>query len=84
VRETVLDLAVDEIWRYGADSAQIPGRLAAMLKNLKATARPKYQPSTSIWSGRIAARLADSATGGPGRVSSGIERRTQNRTASSQ
>ncbi len=73
---TVLDLAVDEIWRYGADSAQVPGRLAAMLTDLKAAARPAYQPSISVWSGRIAARLADSATGGPGRVSSGIERPT--------
>jgi len=79
-----LDLAVDEIWRYGADSAQIPGRLAAMLTDLKAAARPEYQPSISVWSGRIAARRADSAASGFGPVVAGIERRTRNSTVSNQ
>jgi uncharacterized membrane protein len=48
-----LDLAVAEIWRYGADSAQVPGRLSAMLAELSAVALPEYDPFLRQWAKRI-------------------------------
>ena len=36
-----MDLAIGEIWHYGSDAAQVPGRLSAMLADLSAAARPE-------------------------------------------
>jgi len=58
-----LDLAVGEIWRYGADAAQIPGRLAAMLADLDTAALPGYRPAIAGWAQRIGG--AATAAGGP-------------------
>jgi hypothetical protein len=47
-----VDLALEEIWRYGSDAAQVPGRIAAMLADLSAAALPEYQPVIWRWSAR--------------------------------
>ncbi|MGI8450227.1 MAG: DUF2254 domain-containing protein [Streptosporangiaceae bacterium] len=49
-----LDLAVGEIWHYGASAAQVPGRLAAMRDDLYAAALPVYLPAITAWSRRVA------------------------------
>ena len=48
-----VDLAVQEIWRYGSDAAQVPGRLSAMLADLSAAALPQYLPVLRQWADRI-------------------------------
>ena len=48
-----VDLAVQEIWHYGSDAAQVPGRLSAMLADLSAAALPEYLPVLRQWAGRI-------------------------------
>lgn len=48
-----VDLAVQEIWRYGSDAAQVPGRLRAMLADLSAAALPQYLPVLRHWADRI-------------------------------
>jgi uncharacterized membrane protein len=48
-----VDLAVQEIWHYGSDAAQVPGRLRAMLADLSAAARPEYLPVLRQWAERI-------------------------------
>jgi len=53
-----LDLAVAEIWRYGCDSPQIPGRLLRMLDDLQAVARPEYRPALETWQLRLAEAAA--------------------------
>jgi uncharacterized membrane protein len=58
----LLDLAVGEIWHYGAGAAQVPGRLAAMLDDLDTVALPAYRPVIAAWSGRV----ADGQRTGPG------------------
>ena len=42
-----LDLAVDEIAHYGADSLQVPRRLDAMLLDLEAAATPAHRPTVA-------------------------------------
>jgi len=48
-----LDLAVGEIWHYGADAAQVPARMASMLADLAAAALPGYQGDIRRWSDLI-------------------------------
>lgn len=48
-----LDLAVGEIWHYGADAAQVPSRMASMLADLATAALPVYQADIRRWSDRI-------------------------------
>ncbi len=48
-----VDLAVREIWRYGSDAAQVPGRLSAMLADLSAAALPEYLPVLRQWAETI-------------------------------
>ncbi len=48
-----VDLAVREIWHYGSDAAQVPGRLRAMMADLAAAARPEYLPVLRQWAERI-------------------------------
>jgi uncharacterized membrane protein len=50
-----LDLAVGEIWRYGADAAQVPGRLATMLADLHTAALPACRPAIAAWSRQVKA-----------------------------
>lgn len=66
-----LDLAVGEIWRYGADAVQVPGRLAAMLADLHAAALPEYRPVIAGWARRVEGGTADAddhtaSVAGPG------------------
>jgi uncharacterized membrane protein len=46
-------LAVQEVWRYGSDAAQVPGRLNAMLADLSTAARPEYLPVLRQWAETI-------------------------------
>jgi len=48
-----VDLAVREVWHYGSDAAQVPGRLSAMLADLSAAALPEYLPALRLWAERI-------------------------------
>jgi uncharacterized membrane protein len=49
-----VDLAVQEIWRYGSDAAQVPGRITAMLADLSTAALPEHLPALKSWTARIA------------------------------
>lgn len=51
-----VELAVGEIWRYGSEAAQVPGRLRSMLADLSAAARPENQPVLDQWAARIGDR----------------------------
>jgi uncharacterized membrane protein len=44
-----LHVAVAELWHYGAGGAQVPERLAVMLRDLHAAARPEHRPTTRSW-----------------------------------
>lgn len=48
-----LQLAVEEIWHYGRDSPQVPGRLRRMLDDLHAVARPEHRPTIEAWRTRL-------------------------------
>ena len=48
-----VDLAIREIWRYGSDAAQVPGRISAMLADLSAAALPEHLPVLRQWAARI-------------------------------
>jgi len=48
-----VDLAVQEIWHYGSDAAQVPSRLRAMLADLSTAGRPEYLPVLRQWAERI-------------------------------
>lgn len=48
-----LQLGVEEIWHYGRDSPQIPGRLRRMLDDLHAVARPEHRPAIEAWRTRL-------------------------------
>lgn len=48
-----LDLAVSEIWRYGSDAAQVPGRIAAMLTDLDRAALPEHRGDVRAWMHRL-------------------------------
>lgn len=48
-----VDLAIEEIWRYGADSAQVPGRLRAMVLDLSNAALPEHLPVLNCWAARL-------------------------------
>lgn len=50
-----LDLAVGEIWHYGAGAAQVPARLAAMLADLQTAALPPHRPEIAAWSRQLKA-----------------------------
>lgn len=45
----LLDLAVGQIWHYGAQDAQVPGRLHQMLTDLSHVALPADQPAVRRW-----------------------------------
>lgn len=48
-----LQITVAEIWRYGADAAQIPGRMSTMLVDLASAALPEHQEPITAWRARI-------------------------------
>jgi uncharacterized membrane protein len=50
-----LNLAIGEIWHYGADAAQVPARLAAMLTDLHTAALPAHRPEIVAWSRQLKA-----------------------------
>lgn len=56
-----VDLAIEEIWRYGSDSAQVPGRLRAMLVDLSDAALPEHLPVLSRWAVELSATVGDRA-----------------------
>ena len=58
-----LDLAIGEIWHYGSGAAQVPGRLAGMLADLKTAALPEYQDDLQRWVERICPAI--DGQGGP-------------------
>lgn len=47
--EDYLQVAVAELWRYGADNSQIPERLGAMLLDLETAARPDHRAAVLHW-----------------------------------
>jgi uncharacterized membrane protein len=49
-----VDLAIREVWHYGPDAAQVPGRLSALLADLSAVALPEYLPVMRDWAETIA------------------------------
>lgn len=48
-----VEFAVGELWRYGAEAAQIPGRLMAMLDDLGSTATEEHRPVVAEWRERV-------------------------------
>jgi len=44
-----VDLAVEEIWHYGAEGVQVPRRLMIMLSDLSAAALPEHLPVLERW-----------------------------------
>ncbi len=60
----LVDLAVQEIWHYGSDAAQVPGRLRAMLTDLSAAALPQYLPVLRQWADTIDGSAAGSQPAG--------------------
>lgn len=51
--EDYLDVALEEIWYYGADSTQVPDRLAVLLRDLRTVARPEHLPAVERWCARV-------------------------------
>ena len=54
-----LELAVGELWHYGARAAQVPARMTSMLADLQSAALPCYRPAIAAWSRRINAAGPD-------------------------
>jgi uncharacterized membrane protein len=52
--EDLLDLAVREIWHYGAEAAQVHERLTVMLDDLGSVALPGHRAAIAAWSERLA------------------------------
>ena len=48
-----LDLAIGEIWHYGANAARVPHRLAVLLEDLSTVALQEYQQDLRLWAERI-------------------------------
>ncbi|HEX5496195.1 MAG TPA: DUF2254 domain-containing protein [Mycobacteriales bacterium] len=48
-----LNLTVAEIWRYGADVAQIPGRMTTLLTDLADAALPENHHAITTWTAHI-------------------------------
>ena len=76
-----VDLAVREIWRYGSDAAQVPGRLSTMLADLSVAARPEYLPVLRQWKERIDGPAACSQQEGCGAAGSSYVASPLNRVA---
>ena len=53
-----LDLALDEITHYGADSLQVPRRLDTMLLDLEAAATPAHRPVVAAKAAHVARAVA--------------------------
>lgn len=51
-----LDVALEEIWYYGADSTQVPDRLAVLLRDLRTVAWPEHRPAVERWCTRVLPR----------------------------
>jgi uncharacterized membrane protein len=45
----LLDMAIGEIWHYGSEEVQVPGRIAEMLADLNEVARPEHQAAVHHW-----------------------------------
>lgn len=48
-----LDLALQELQQYGADSLQVRRRLRALLTDLEAAAQPQHRPAVTAWLTRL-------------------------------
>jgi uncharacterized membrane protein len=48
-----LDVAVGEIWRYGSDAAQVPGRIHALLADLASAALPEHRGAVDRWTALV-------------------------------
>ncbi len=62
-----LDLALDEIAHYGADSLQVPRRLDSMLLDLEAAATPAHRPTVAAKAAELRHRRRGLAWGSGGR-----------------
>jgi uncharacterized membrane protein len=51
-----LELAVGEVWHYGAEAAQVAARMARMLEDLESAALPCYRPAIAAWYRRVTER----------------------------
>ncbi len=51
-----LDVALAEVWHYGADAAQVPERLAALLRDLRSVVLPEHRLPVERWCTRVDAR----------------------------
>ncbi len=59
----LLDLAVDEIARWGADGVQTPRRLRSMLADLEAAATAEHRPVLQAKASRLTVPGAEARTG---------------------
>jgi len=48
-----LDVAVGEIWRYGSDAAQVPGRIHVLLADLASAALPEHRGAVDRWTALV-------------------------------
>lgn len=56
----LLDLVVGQIWHYGADAAEVPGRLSRMLEDLGDVASPDDRAAIARWRRTVAGHAAAS------------------------
>jgi uncharacterized membrane protein len=42
-------MAIGEIWHYGSEEVQVPGRIAEMLADLNEVARPEHRAAVHHW-----------------------------------
>ncbi|MFN2497307.1 MAG: DUF2254 domain-containing protein [Pseudonocardiaceae bacterium] len=60
-----LQVALVEIWFYGSDSAQVPERLATLLRDLQSVALPEHRPVVQLWAAVIEPVVARRRAGYP-------------------
>jgi uncharacterized membrane protein len=58
-----LDLAIGQIWRYGARDAQVPERMRSLLDDLADVARPEHRHAIDRWARIVSDTSADEVAG---------------------
>lgn len=66
-----LDVALTEVWHYGAGATQVPQRLAALLRDLRSVVLPEHRLAVERWCARVGATA--SGTQAPGTQSNDRE-----------
>jgi uncharacterized membrane protein len=61
-----LELAVGEIWHYGAGAAQAPARMTRMLADLRVAALPRYRPAIAAWYRQVTVAVPGADGADPG------------------